>query len=204
MKKKKPVAAVVVKKKKKRLPQNTDACCQAFFHGVNWADWYEEFHTSIRANGRYRYKGICSFAKVKAANPFQRKFMIWYLGPKTEETSPFPWCKAGPQDWFARRKTGGWFTEASVRELGKEVSRRMTALDALRAAGNGITLNSLVRAEQLAQEVDRSFKGRMFLDNLSMSQNLARAEAYVSLHAKILDDEGAGAGTVCEVAWRQL
>lgn len=188
-KKQKPVVKAKISERRRTTAERD---VRVFHRLTNWAQWWEEWFTSIQADGKYLYTTIRGFAKTKTKIKAQEQFIRWYLGPKPEEKpeenteSPYPWCVSGPLDWMEKRKSGGWFTDSSIRDFGKEIRRRMTALEALREAGNGVTLNSLVRAEQLAQELDRSFKGRMFLDSLSWDANLVRARAYINLHNDIL------------------
>lgn len=164
---------------------------RVFHRTQNWAAWWEEFYTQLDTHGGFLYKSVAQFARKKAeSNKEAIRFMRWYLGPASADpdgVSPYPWCVGGSQDWYEKRRTGGWFSDQSLRKFGVEVRRRMHALEALREAGNGITLHSLVRAEQLAQELDRSFNGRMFLDELSFEDNELRANSYISLHERILN-----------------
>lgn len=161
---------------------------RVFYRTTNWAEWWDTWYAATNKDGGPKYKNLRDLVKVIASNDAQRVFTAWFLGPQQDdgEASPYKWCSPGPQDWSKRRREGGWFTDASIKGLGREICRRMTALEALREAGNGVTLNSLVRAEQLAQELDRSFNGRMFLTDLTFDQNMRRAREYVALHKEIL------------------
>ncbi len=189
-----------MKTKKKKQPATEQAVSpkrqdsvlrnMPMFHRMtNWAELWDEWYLAVDRNGGPKYKYLSVFIEAKAKNEAQHDFMAWFLGPKPkddEEESPYKWCSMGPQNWVEKRKTGGWFTDSSISTMGKEIRRRMTALEALREAGNGITLHSLVRAEQLAQELDRSFHGKIFLDGDSFDKNVKRARTYLELHSQIL------------------
>jgi hypothetical protein len=172
-------------------PRNTLTafCARTYYRSINWAQWWDEF-IGIKASGRYNWRRTFSFILSKTKKEKEREFLFWYLGPPVPEgeTSPYPWVE--PQNWIEKRRTGGWFTNTNLRMYSVEIRRRMNALEALREAGNGITLHSLVRAEQLAQELDRSFKGQMFIDSLGFTENVRRTEAYIGLHQQLLALKG--------------
>lgn len=187
-------------KKKKKQPAQPELTISAkrqdsvlrsmpvFHRMTDWAELWDEWYSAVNRDGGPKYKYLSKFIEVKSRNDAQRDFMRWFLGPrKEEEESPYKWCSMGPQDWVEKRRTGGWFTDASMGAVSKEIRRRLTALEALREAGNGITLHSLVRAEQLAKEVDRSFNGTMFLEGAKFENNVRRAHAYLELHRQILN-----------------
>lgn len=188
MKKKKPVRGPVEISKKKKLPEKGGITLSAFHRLVDWASWWETWYTAIKPDGSYQYRRIRDLAREIGQTKDQVVFTEWYLGPpRGEGPDPrYTWCREEPLNWLEKRKTGGWYTPAALKTFGMEIRRRMSALEALREAGNQCTLNSLVRAEQMALELDRSFKGTMFLDSLTFEENIARAESYVALHEKVL------------------
>ena len=127
------------------------------------------------------------YAKLKACNEKQADFLVWLFGekgadPQGDLTYPF----AKPLEFDKKRDTGGWYTEEALRVHSKEIVREINALDALRAAGNGITINSLTRMETLARRLDEDFRGRFFMDGLDFKQNVLRAQVYLNLHDKLL------------------
>jgi hypothetical protein len=161
-----------------------------FYRRTDWGSLWEDWYLSVGTEGQFKYRFIRTFVKVIGESMEQRRFLNWYLGPKIDsdpDTLRYPYVADGPVDWAEKRKSGGWFTHKNLTVLGKEITRRMNALDALREAGNQCTLSSLVRAEQLAQRLDEEFRGSFFLPGLSLHSNQERAELYVSLHTKLLD-----------------
>ena len=173
----------------KKRQTTTDRSTQIWFYREDWHTLWEDFSNSLDKTGKYLYPGIRSFARAKTKIKAHQRFLHWYLGPANEHTAQSEWsswCALGPQDWVARRRSGGWYCSENLRAFGAEIRRRMNALEALREAGNGVTLNSLVRTGQLAQELDNSFKGRMFIDSLSFEENVIRTQTYIKLHEQIL------------------
>jgi hypothetical protein len=155
-----------------------------FFRSTDWAGLWEEWFLSILPNGRYRYYTIKAFAAEKAESLEQYRFLKWYLGPDTEEPPAWKGIHAKPQGWVEKRRTGGWFAPENLQKFEVEIRRRVNALDALREAGS-ITLHSLVRAEQMAQQIDRAFHGQMFADGQEFKANLQRAQSYIRLQERV-------------------
>jgi hypothetical protein len=161
-----------------------------FYRNTDWSNLWEDWYLSVNPQGQFKYKTLRTFIKKVAVSQEQKRFMSWYLGPKQNpdmEQVNYPYVPDGPVDWVEKRNSGGWFSDKNLVVLGKEITRRVNALDAMRTAGNTFTLHSLARAEQLAQRLDEEFRGSFFLPGLSLSQNSVRAELYVSLHTKLLD-----------------
>jgi hypothetical protein len=161
---------------------------RAFHSAVDWREWWEEFYLAIDASGRSKYRSIKQFITAKAANSIQRNFLLWYLGAKSQDDPRSAEYRfAGePLDWDEKRRTGGWYTHENLQKFSKTIRTRINALDALREAGNGITLNSLARMEQLAQRIDEAFQGQLLLPGLSSADNYARMRTYIDLQGQVL------------------
>lgn len=162
---------------------------KAFYDSVNWAEWWEEFYLKLGPSGLPEYRSTWTFCSRKAKNDVQRKFLLWLTGEKGTDQYNAQYAKVvpdGPQDWPARRKSGGWFNDSSLKAITRGIRTRMFALDALREAGNGLTLNSFVRMESLAQKIDEAFNGQPFIETLTFAENVARANVYLSLQEKVL------------------
>jgi hypothetical protein len=158
-----------------------------FFRSVDWAEWWEEFFNAVAQDGSYKYATIKTFVFEKGRNKRQKDFLRWYLGPEVqEEEVPTGYERYKPQDWVAKRESGGWFTDENLKALTHGIRVRMNSLEALRECGNKLTLNSVARMEQLARQLDKSFAGRFFLPNLAWGENVQRANAYLQLHKQIL------------------
>jgi len=173
----------------KQQPKNrTLDDMQRFYRTLDLAGLWEEFYASIGSSGRPLYNTVRQFAKAKAVNEKQLEFLLWLFGPEGADPQAdllYPFAK--PLDFEKKRASGGWFTDEALKAHSREIAREISALDALRMAGNGITINSLVRMENLARRLDEDFGGRFFVEGLSMKQNLERASEYVSLHARLLN-----------------
>jgi hypothetical protein len=160
---------------------------RAFHRNVDWAEWWEEFYLAMTPEGTPKYKTHRAFARAKAANDLQRKFIVYLTGPeKFEDEIPPSWKHWTPMDWEHRRDTGGWYSDQSIAKLTSKIEAHNTALEALREVGYKFTMRSLIRFEKLAEQLDKEFRGRFFVDGLALSENMARAEKYMRLHAEIL------------------
>lgn len=160
---------------------------QRFYRSLDLAALWEDFYVSIDAGGRPKYKSVRQFAKAHSTNEKQFDFLIWLFGPKDSDSAlkaVYPY--ADPLEFEKRRESGGWFTEENLQEHSKLIRQEINALDALRSAGNGITIHSLARMENLARRLDEDFNGRFFVDGLSMKENVQRARLYVMLQEKLL------------------
>ena len=180
--------------KSKKVPQTRGV--KTFYLFADWSALWDSWYLTLRENGSPRYKTIRQFAKAKSRNIEQQRFLEWYLGPPLTDPATgelvddpkadkYKFAKK-PQDWKLKRDTHGWYSESAIKTVSREITHRTQALDKLAAAGDSITLNSLARMEQLAQRLDKEFRGRFFADNLSWDQNEKRAQLYVSLHQKLL------------------
>lgn len=174
-------------KPKRAAPVDTILTDMREFHSsVDWAEWWEEFYTAITPGGTPLYKTFRKFASAKASNQAQRNFIEYLIGPPDLfEQVPSLWLKWKPMDWEEKRATGGWYSDKSIQALSTVIKDQRDAINALRASGNQITLRSLVRFESLAQQLDKEFRGRFFVEGLSYADNLSRANSYLHLHRQI-------------------
>lgn len=166
-----------------------------YYRTVDWAQMWEDWYLGVNSDGTPRYDTLRSFIKDKSESKQQTKFLYWYLGPDdvdaVEDAKQYKGvgCE-GPIDYVHKRRTGGWFCDKNMKALASDISRRMNALDALKEAGNRVTLHSLLRAGQLQLQLDDAFKGQFFLPGLSMKANEDRARTYIDLHEKLLNMMG--------------
>ena len=172
----------------KQLPKDRSLDDMRRFHrSLDMSELWEEFYVSMDSSGRPKYNSAKHFARCKAASPKQLEFLTWLFGPKDDDAErDLEYIFTKPLEFDKRRDTGGWFTDEALRAHSKEITREINALDALRAAGNGITINSLSRMETLARRLDEEFRGRFFVDGVSFKENVYRAKAYLGLHDKLL------------------
>jgi len=162
-----------------------------FYKSLDFAALWNDFYMSIDPSGRPKFKSarqfVSSLVPKVIQNETQLDFLVWVFGPKDSDprmAALYPFAE--PLDFDNRRDTGGWFTEANLKEHSKVIRQEINALEALRSAGNGITIHSLARMENLAERLDADFSGRFFVDGLTLKENIARAQLYVSLHDKLL------------------
>lgn len=172
------------------LPRDKTLADMAAFHRtIDWAAWWEEFYLALGPSGLPKYRTVEQFASAHSRTEKQRQFIVWYIGPKQvpdPDAGKYPFIKTEPMDWKEKRATGGWYNDRYLKTITQTIRTRMTALDALREAGNSFTLNSVARMEQLAQRLDEAFQGQFFLPELSHGDNLGRARAYIDLHGQLL------------------
>jgi hypothetical protein len=162
-----------------------------FHKSLDFSELWQEFYLALKPSGTVKYRSMYNFVNQRPHwTAVQKDFMHWLLGPE-EPVDEVMVTKYGswyePQNWDQKRATGGWYSEAALREYGKSVRDKIDALDSLRAAGNNVTVNSLLRVEKLMQQLDTEFGGRFFVDTLSAKANAERAVLYVRLHKQLLD-----------------
>lgn len=165
-----------------------------YFRSVDWAEYWEEWFLGVKPDGSRKYIRLRDFIAAHAESKEQETFLIWYLGPETEnskiEGKDYLRFAPAPVDWIAHRKSGGWFTNANMRLLSADITRRMNALECLREAGNKVSLHAYLRAGQLAAQIDEAFKGAIFLPGLTMNDNAQRAKLYMELQERALKLQG--------------
>jgi len=161
---------------------------QRFYRSLDLAELWQEFYVSIGPSGRPKYRSSRQFARNLGKNEKQIEFLTWLFGEKgADPAADKEYRFAEPLEFDRKRDTGGWYTHDSLKAHVKDITKEINALEALRAAGNGVTVYSLERWETLARQLDEDFGGRFFVDGLSMRDNIIRARAYIGLHKKILD-----------------
>lgn len=149
-----------------------------FYSRAEWGVWWEEFYLSYQPNGQYLYQSVRQFAQTKGETQAQRDFMRWYLGAPSDEPSPYPWCKEGPQDWVVKRRQRGWFTADSIDKMVPDFRRRLNAYEALKDTA-AITGRNLARLTSMQAQLDEEMHGRFTLPGLSAEENTRRMEAYL-------------------------
>lgn len=158
-----------------------------FYRSLDLSALFETFADSMTSTGHYRYPTAYQLAISKGVNQEQKDFLIYLLGPDPGDPDlALRFAGIQPLDFDKKRKTGKWFTSENVRAHSEAIRREINALDALREAGNRITVNSLVRMENLARQLDADFGGRFFVDGLSHEENMRRAKTYIDLHTRLL------------------
>jgi hypothetical protein len=163
-----------------------------YFRWTDWAQLWSDWFLSVDNEGKRLYKTIHTFAKEKGESVEQYRFLMWYLGPAPEpnetddEAKKYPFITDGPVDWVKKRNENGWYTEKNLRAFTAEIRRRDNVLDAMQEAGRTVTLNSIARAEHIAQKIDKYFGGEPLVEGLSLAQNKMRAEFYLALQKDVL------------------
>jgi hypothetical protein len=162
-----------------------------FHKSLDFSELWQEFYLGLKPSGTPKYQSIYSFVNQQPHwTPIQKDFMHWLLGPP-EPVDEAMVIKYGswyePQNWDQKKADGGWYSEKALREYGKSVRDKIDALESLRAAGNGVVVNSVMRVERLMQQLDKEFAGHFFADKLSAKANAERATLYVRLHKQLLD-----------------
>jgi hypothetical protein len=172
-------------KAKARVKDRTAYDMQRYYRSLDLAELWTDFYVSIAPSGRPKYASAKHFARLTATNPQQREFLTWLFGPgNPEQNKEFSFAQ--PLDFEKKRADDGWFNEANLKAHSKDIRQQINALEALRTAGNGITINSLARMEGLARKLDEDFGGRFFVEGLTSKENFARARLYLAMHDKLL------------------
>lgn len=178
-----------MKKKKTQLKDFTLSNMRRFHASVDWIAWWEEWYLTVGDDGYARYKSVRQFARAKAKNEEQKKFLVWYLGPKPKEGEVDELAAVyrfvEPQEWYHKRETGGWCTEAAIQQATKEFKTKLNAIEKLNEVGDKYSVRFLYRIEMLAQRLDQAFLGKLMLPGVPWVDNVARSEAYLKLLAKL-------------------
>ncbi|MDE2103379.1 MAG: hypothetical protein KGL39_39425 [Patescibacteria group bacterium] len=190
-----------VKKSKSKTPQPITAIdryrqragkdMQLFYRQLDQSAMWEDWFLGVNPDGTAKYLRLWEFVKTWGETEEQRDFLLWYLGPKSEnwkqepEAALYPFVKSGPVDWIAR-KNGGWYAECSAEEFSKEIARRTDALEKLMETV-GYSKVFLVRAVQLDEKLDREFKQSFIIPGMSKSAIEDRARLYLELKGKLLE-----------------
>lgn len=159
----------------------------------NWAEHWHEFDTAIRANGQYKYRTASEFALHVTPSELFQRFTMWLIGPyikpddQTDEQKEWTERFGDPQNWVNKRATGGWYAPDNVRAMAVSIAQRYDALGAMREVGNKVIAQSLIRAGELANQLDKEYHGRFFSDDLKEGQNYQRAQFYLDMHKQILE-----------------
>jgi hypothetical protein len=168
----------------------------SFYRFSDWRALWEEFYLSLDEHGGYKYKTVKAFARAKAINNEQRLFLEWWLGPSRDsslDVKDDPLRKkyfvtgSGPQDWAERRETKGWYTTKNLKSATESITKRVNAIEKLSAAGDYTHINAVCRIEHLMSEVDKAFKGQVFVDGLPFEINQKRANTYFALQDRLLN-----------------
>jgi hypothetical protein len=157
-----------------------------FWRSVDWLTWWEEFYCSVKPSGRPQYPSVYSFATAKAKSEEQRKFMLWYLGPRDEETLKYKFIPTKPLDWEKKRAQGGWSSPEELKNTSRLIKMQMDGLGALREAGNGIILQSFLHLKDVMARLNDAFAGPWMADNLDFKVNVDRIQIYLSLYHQVL------------------
>lgn len=183
--------SVIAKKHDSVIALPTTEDIRQFHKSLDFAALWQEFYLALKPNGSLLWQTVRSFiTKYPGWSAVQRDFMYWLLGPETPIDDDMvrvygSWYE--PQNWDEKRRTGGWYSEEAIRDYSKSIRDKIDALDSLRAVGNGVTVNALVRVERLMQQLDKEFGGRFFIESLTPKANAERATLYVRLQKQLLD-----------------
>jgi hypothetical protein len=157
-----------------------------FWRSVDWLSWWEEFYCSVRSSGRPQYPSVYSFANAKAKSEEQKKFMLWYLGPRDEETQKYKFIPTKALDWEKKRAQGGWSSPEELKNTSRLIKMQMDGLGALREAGNGVILQSFLHLKDVMARLNEAFSGPWMAENLDFKVNVERIRTYLSLYQQVL------------------
>jgi hypothetical protein len=175
------------KPKFKRLPDLTLGNMQLYHKLTNWQELWKEFYLSINSDGQPKYRTVKQFAIAKKESAVQLQFLCWFLGPEIEgDDRSAKYTFAGkPLNWWHKRETGGWHTEAALKLISKNVRLGTNALQQMQEAGNDSALHQIYRVEKLKQQLDEDFRGHLLMDGISIKENTERMHLYLAGHAKL-------------------
>lgn len=165
------------KKKQKAKATKSKDRLREYYDSLDLRTWWEAFIGDCNENGTPRYPTVWSFISAKAKDKWKRDFLWWILGPigSSEEYKGYDQF-----DWEAKKEKGFWYNTTNASKLQSEVKAHANALDSLREVGK-VNVKFISRLENLANEIDREYSGRLFLPNLTQKENTLRANTYTRL-----------------------
>jgi hypothetical protein len=157
---------------------------RAYHRSIDWPEWWSEFYRTIGGDGLPLYRSVTKFAMTKAKNLYQREFLKYYLGPKKTEEELFEtYAPFEPQDWLEKREMG---MSQVIVEVSKQFQRKESALEALREAGNSVTVKAFYSLDILNRKLDEAFQYELFVPGRTEEQNWKRADEYLRLKSRLL------------------
>lgn len=178
---------------------------QQLWKETNWMAWYIEFEEELVVESYTTGKGkdkvhhkrrtskpkytVDSFSRLKGKNLYEQQFIRWYIGSE-EEAKPelnalFKWA-GKPQNWTFRRDTGGWASDAFLKNYSKAVMGQQNALDKCKEVGDLYILKIMATNDRILHEIDIAFRGKPCLPQLSDDENFRRAGNYIALRRDVV------------------
>jgi hypothetical protein len=173
-------------KKKKRL-QNKQDKKQAYVDALDLNQLWEDFANSFNKNGTPEFKTAWSFVCKKTKIDWQRKVLYWLIGPAVVvEKGQRPEFNLPQYDWEEKRKKGFWYSSGNIEALKQDINSKASAYEAVRQAGK-VNVTTIVRLNNLLEQLEDEFGGRLMLPGLSMKENALRAQLYMNLVTQVIN-----------------
>lgn len=177
------------------IPQKAQSAKQEralkWFRTVNWKDWWEEFMTARRPDGRMVYPTAYSFARKKSKG--DPEILIWTYRAIGSKLDPLQLdsklkherLRKGEDvpylgDWQELRARAFFSDNDSFRRMREEVRIRLNGLEAGRGAAEAV-LGVIQKFVKYDLDIDDAYLGTPVLCGLSDAKNEERAKRFYKL-----------------------
>lgn len=152
-----------------------------FYQSCRWDLWHEEFCQSRMPNGGLRYPTVYSFAKAKAKNEDERRWIQEAISPEPElkegqKRGAMPWLG----DWLKQRRAGLLIPHDRAESLERVLKERVNGLELTRIV-SGFSVEWMRMVDRVRAQLDDFYGDQVFQPHLSMKENERRVAAYVKI-----------------------
>jgi hypothetical protein len=159
-----------------------------FFRDCPWDEWWMEFITSRRKDGRLTYVSAYQFAKAKAKTVLHLSLIYRAIGPKPLTLGGLHERTRGPEpqnvpylgDWQQLRAKAYFYDNESVDKMRHLAAERLDALEAGRGAAT-IVLDMIEKWMKYDDKLDEVFDGTPVVEGLSDDEQDKRASRFYRL-----------------------
>ncbi len=159
-----------------------------FFRDCPWDEWWKEFITSRRKDGRMTYVSSYQFAKAKAKSVLHLSLIYRAIGPKPHTLGGLHQRTRGPVpqkipylgDWQQLRAKAYFYDNESVDKMRHLAAERLDALEAGRGMAT-IVLDLIAKWVKYDDKIDEAFDSTPVVEGLSARQQGRRAALFFKL-----------------------
>src|ERR1035437_10011421 len=177
--------------------RRADPASKKFFNRCPWKDWWEEFLTDRRDDGRMHYLTSHEFAQEKAKSLRELRLIYKAIGPKPVNLKAFvgqPHNKGSKiavlevpylGDWQQIRAQAYFYDDKSLESMKQVVAERLDSLEAGRGSAT-LVLDMLAKYMRYDASIDDAFGNEPVVAGINPLKQKARAEFFFSLKEKTL------------------
>src|ERR1035437_4982986 len=167
-----------------------------FFNRCPWKQWWEEFLTDRRDDGRMQYLTSYEFAQEKAKDRRELRLIYKAIGPKPIELKAFAEENKARKvlvkletpylgDWQQIRAQAYFYDDKSLESMKHVIAERLDSLEAGRGSAT-LVLDMLAKYMRYDASIDDAFGNEPVVAGINPLKQKARAEFFFSLKEKTL------------------